>query len=196
LEKNPITGIILSGGQSTRMGKNKALLEVEGVRIIERIHALFEKLFQEILIIGDQKEVLAYLGAPVYPDVIPNQGAMGGLYTGLYFASFPYSFCVACDMPFLKRSLIDYLITHIDAYDAIVPRTRDGLQPLHALYSKSCAGVIKRMMEQKRTKIIDFYPLVNLRIIDEEEFRFLDPQNESFINVNTPEELASLETRK
>lgn len=196
MEQHPITGIILSGGKSTRMGKNKALIQIDGIPIIERIHRILKRCFQEILIITDQDELFANLEAKIYRDLVPNQGALGGLYTGLFFASFPYSFCVACDMPFLREPLIDYLVRHIHGYEAVVPKTKDGLQPLHSIYSKACIEPIKGVMEQRRTKIIDFYPLVNVRIVEEDEFRFLDPGNESFINVNTPEELALIQTRR
>lgn len=195
LQKLAITGIILSGGKSTRMGKNKALIEVAGIPIIERIHSLFKTLFPEILIITDQTDLFTYLEPKTHGDLIQNLGALGGLYTGLSFASFPYSFCVACDMPFLKKTVIEYLIQCINGYDAVVPKTSDGLQPLHAIYSKSCLEPMREIIAQNRIKILDFYPHINLRVIEEEEFRSLDPQNESFINVNTPEELASIEER-
>jgi molybdenum cofactor guanylyltransferase len=196
VERTPISGIILSGGKSTRMGKNKAFIEIGGIPIIERIHAIFSSLFQEVLIITDEKELFGHLKATIHSDLIPNQGAVAGLYTGLLLASSPYSFCVACDMPFLKKPLIEYLTGQIDGYEAIVPRTKDGLQPLHAIYSKSCLGAIQTIMERKNPKIIDFYPWVKVRFVEEEEFRLLDPTNESFININTPEDLSLIRERK
>ena len=178
------------------MGKDKALIEIEGIPLINRIHTIFRECFQEILIISDQGKLFEHLEAKIYGDLIPNQGALGGLYTGLVFASFPYSFCVACDMPFLRRPLIEFLIQQMNGYEAVVPKTADGLQPLHAIYSKACIQPMKELMEQKKTKIIDIYPKVKLRIVGEEEFRSLDPGNESFINVNTPEDLRTIRTRK
>jgi len=193
LEPKPFTGIILAGGKSTRMGKNKALIQIEGIPIIERICVLFKKLFQEVWIITDQTEVFHGLGAKLHDDLIPNLGALGGLYSGLVLASFPHSFCVACDMPFLREPLIDYLVGGIDGFAAVVPRTKDGWQPLHAVYSKSCLEVITEVVAEKKTKIIDIYPRIKLRVVEEEEFHSLDPTNESFINVNTPEDLARIE---
>ena len=190
---NPVTGIILAGGKSTRMGKNKALIEIEGIPIIERICALFKELFQEVWIITDQEELFAGLGARLHDDLIPNLGALGGLYSGLVLASFPYSFCVACDMPFLRESLIDFLLRRIDGFAAVVPKTRDGWQPLHAVYSKACLDPIKEVVAEGRTKIIDIYPRIKIRTVEEEEFRSLDPVNESFININTPEDLARIQ---
>jgi molybdopterin-guanine dinucleotide biosynthesis protein A len=187
-----ITGIILSGGKSTRMGENKAFIELEGVPIVRRIYTLFKELFQEVIIVTNQQELFKNFDSKIYSDLIPNQGALGGLYTGLFFSTFQYSFCVACDMPFIKKALVQYIIYHIEGEDVIVPRTEDGLQPLHAIYSKHCLGPIKKIMEQGKYKIIDFYNRVNVKIVEEKDFTLLDPLRESFINVNTPEELHSI----
>ena len=78
----------------------------------------------------------------------------------------------------------------------IVPRTKDGLQPLHAIYSKNCLDPIKKIIEKGKYKIIDFYSMVKVKIVEENDFIFLDPFRESFINVNTPEELFSIERDK
>ncbi len=190
--KNSITGIILSGGKNTRMGENKAFIEIEGVPIISRILNLFKELFKEVLIVTNQQELFKNFDSKIYSDLLPNKGVLGGLYTGLFFSTFHYSFCVACDMPFIKKSLVQYIIKNIDAEDVIVPRTKDGLQPLHAVYSKNCLDPIKIIIEQGKYKIIDFYNRVNAKIVEEKDFISLDPTRESFINVNTPEELRSI----
>lgn len=190
--KNKITGIILSGGKSTRMGKNKAFIEIEGVPIIQRIHTLFKELFQEIIIVTNQKELFSNFDSKILNDLLPNKGVVGGLYTGLFFSNYTYSFCVACDMPFIKKSLVQYLIKNKEDYDVIVPRTKDGLQPLHALYSKNCLDPIRKIIEQGKYKMVDLYNLVRVKVIQEDDFNSLDPFRESFINVNTPEELVSI----
>jgi len=187
-----VTGIILSGGKSTRMGEDKAFIELEGVPIVRRIYTLFKELFQEVIIVTNQQELFKNFDSKIYSDLIPNQGALGGLYTGLFFSTFQYSFCVACDMPFIKKALVQYIINHIEGEDVIVPRTEDGLQPLHAIYSKNCLDPIKIIMEQGKYKIIDFYNRVNVKIVEEKDFTVLDPLRESFINVNTPDELHSI----
>jgi molybdenum cofactor guanylyltransferase len=184
-----ITGLILSGGKSSRMGKNKAFIEIGGTPIIHRIHSLFEKLFQEVIIVTNQRDLFSDLDSKIYSDIIPNRGALGGLYTGLFFSSYPFCFCVACDMPFLNELVIEYLIKSIDHYDVVVPRTEDGLEPLHAIYSKNCLETIKGVMEKGIYKIVDFYPLVKVKVIDQVQFTALDPMKKAFINVNTPEEL-------
>ena len=194
--KYSASGTILSGGKSIRMGQNKALIEIEGTPIISRIHDLFRRLFQEVIIVTNQKESFINFDSKICQDLIPDKGALGGLYTGIFFSSFQYSFCVACDMPFINRSLVQYLFENVQGDDVIVPRTKDGLQPLHAIYSKNCLAPIKRIIEEGKYRIIDFYKLVKVKIVDERDFLFLDPLRESFMNVNTPEELISITSVK
>jgi molybdopterin-guanine dinucleotide biosynthesis protein A len=194
--KNKMTGVILSGGKSVRMGQNKAFIKIEGIPIINRIYILFKELFEEVMIVTDQKELFTNFDSNIFPDLLPNMGALGGLYTGIFYSTYHYSFCVACDMPFIKKPLVQYLIENIRNEDVIVPRTTDGLQPLHAVYSKNCLGPIKRVIDQGKYKIIDFYDLVKVKILEQKDFASLDPLRESFINVNTPKELISLRKDK
>ncbi|MGO8988947.1 MAG: molybdenum cofactor guanylyltransferase [bacterium] len=194
--KYSASGIILSGGKSIRMGQNKALIEIEGVPIINRIYDLFKELFEEVIIVTNHAASFKNFGSKILQDLIPGRGALGGLYTGIFFSSFQYSFCVACDMPFLNKSLVQYLFENIRGDDVIVPRTTDGLQPLHAIYSKNCLAPMQRIIEKGGYRIIDFYKMVRVKIVDEKDFLFLDPCKQSFINVNTPEELISVTSRK
>jgi molybdopterin-guanine dinucleotide biosynthesis protein A len=194
--KNSISGIILCGGKSLRMGENKAFIKIGGIAIINRICALFKELFEEVIIVSNEKELFKHLDSKIHADILPNKGALGGLYTGIYFSNFNYSFCVACDMPFISRSLVQFLIRNIGDEDVIVPRTKDGLQPLHALYSKNCLNPIKGIIDQGKYKILDFYNMVKVKMIPEEDFISLDPSKVSFINVNTPEELTWLRRDK
>lgn len=184
-----MTGIILAGGKSIRMGENKAFIEIDGIPIIARVHRILEKLFEEIIIVTNDKELFTRFNSKVYSDLVPQRGVLGGLYTGLFFSSFPYAFCVGCDMPFLKESVIGHLMKEAKNNDVIVPRTKDGFHPLHAIYSKNCLEPIKKTMEQGKYRIIDFYPMVKVKIIEEGEFSPFDSFRESFVNINTPEEL-------
>ena len=190
-----MTGMILAGGRSIRMGQDKAFLKVDGYPIILRILAVLDGIFRETMIVTNEKEAYAELKVPVHSDIFPDLGVLGGLYTGLIHSSFPYSFCVGCDMPFLSEPLIQYLLTRIGRYDVVVPQTSDGLQPLHAIYSKRCIGPIRQLLDHKKTKIADVYPLIRLRIVHEQEFLALDPEKQSFTNVNTPEELQMIQTK-
>ncbi len=190
-----ITGIILSGGKSLRMGKDKAFIKVEGIPIIERITDLFRKLFEETIIVTNRRETYLHLKATIYEDLLPNSGALGGLYTGLFYSLFPYSFIVACDMPYLNTEVINYLTGKMEGYDVVVPKTEDGFQPLHAIYSKNCINPIERVLQERKTRIIDIYPFVRVKIVEAKEIVAVDPDMESFININTPEELIRFKKR-
>lgn len=187
--KTKMTAAILAGGKSIRMGANKAFIPIDGVPIITRIYTLFKDLFQQVIIVTNQSDLFKDFDSPIHTDLLPSKGALGGLYTGIFFSGFQHTFCVACDMPFIKKSLVQLLINNTKDEDVIVPRTRDGLEPLHAIYSKNCLEPIKAAVDQGKHKITDFYDLVKVKIVEENEFLHLDPLRESFINVNTPEEL-------
>ncbi len=193
---NKISGVILSGGKSTRMGTNKAFIEIDGLPIIQRIYDLFKGLFSEVIIVTNEPEPFQSFKAKIHVDLVPNQGVLGGLYTGIFYASYDHVFCVACDMPFLKRPLIQYLISRIEDYDVVVPRTRDGLQPLHAIYSKNCLSPIRKTLSEGKFRVTDIYPMVKVNVVQEDEFLALDPFRESFLNVNTPEQLRLAERPK
>jgi molybdopterin-guanine dinucleotide biosynthesis protein A len=174
------------------MGEDKPFIEIEGMPIITRVHSIFLKMFEEVIIVTNEKELYKKLDARICNDLFPEGGVLGGIYTGLFFSSFLYSFCAACDMPFMKEPVIEYLIKNIEGYDVIVPRTEDGLQPLHAVYSKNCLEPIRKTIEEKKHRVVEFYSMVRTRVVEEREFISLDPLRESFINVNTPEELRSI----
>ena len=178
------------------MGENKAFIQIDGIPIIQRIYHLFNTLFTEVMIVTNEMELFKNFQATIHSDLIPDRGALGGLYSGIFYSSSSHAFCVGCDMPFLKAPIIRYLIDRIEDNDVIVPKTKDGLHPLHAIYSKDCLIPIRAMMNQGKYKIIDFYARVKVKTIDEDEFRPLDPTLESFINVNTPEELLLIKSKR
>ncbi len=184
-----MTGVVLAGGRSTRMGTNKALLEFGGVRIIERLLQTLRPLFSEVAIVASDATAYSYLGVPVWPDRIPGTGALGGLYTAVVSSAFPQTFCIACDMPYPNAAVIAYLQRLAPDSDVVVPRTADGYQPLHAVYGKGCTAAMESLLRAGRLKIDQLFPLVRLRVVDEEELRPIDPLLHAFVNVNTREEL-------
>lgn len=196
-DQHEMAGIILSGGKNLRMGQNKAFLKIEGVPIIQRIFDLFRTLFPEIIIVTNENERERYraFDAKICTDLLPGAGALGGLYTGLFHSPFFYSFVAACDMPYLKRSVINYLIRRKEGYDVILPRTDDGLEPFHAIYSKNCVPPIRRLLEEKKSRVVDVLPFVRVNVVGASELFPLDPDMESFINLNTPEDLTRYRKR-
>jgi len=187
-----MTGIILSGGRSTRMGKNKAFLRVGGERLIDRTVRLFRAVFREVIIVTASP--LDYLDQEtvIVTDILPERGALGGIYTGLFYAGEEQAFVAACDMPFLNRSFIEYMASRATGYDIVVPAPPDGLQPLHAVYSRRCLPAIRDLLERKRLKITGFYPGHKLRTISPEVLSSFDPEGRMFMNVNTPEDILKL----
>lgn len=185
-----ITGIILAGGKNLRMGANKAFLEINGQRIIDRTRRLFQELFAEVILVTNSPFAYLDLNLRMVADLLPERGALGGIFTGLFYSSFSHAFVAACDMPFLNKELISYLISLAGKYDIVIPKTEDGLQPLHAIYSQKCLPHMENLLRQGNLKIIDFFHLVKMREVLTNELITFDPLQKSFFNVNTPEDLA------
>jgi molybdopterin-guanine dinucleotide biosynthesis protein A len=187
-----MTGIILSGGKNTRMGKNKALMEVGGKRLIDRTVCLFRSVFREVIIVTANP--LDYLDQEtiIVTDILPERGALGGIYTGLFYATDEHAFVAACDMPFMNRAFLEYMASQADGYDIVVPAPPDGLQPLHSVYSRRCLPAIRNLLDRNRMQIKEFYPGHRLLKIPPEVLRSYDPAGQMFINLNTPEDLLKL----
>ena len=188
-----ITGIILAGGKNLRMGKNKAFIEVNGQRLIDRTKNLFVELFDQVLLVTNSPLDYLDLNLRLVADLWPGKGALGGIYTGLFHASHSHAFVAACDMPLLNKALINRLAALSPGYDIVIPKTEDGFQPLHAVYSQKCLPFMENLLRENNLKIIDFFHRVKKREVPTEEILPLDPQLISFLNINTPEDLARAE---
>jgi molybdopterin-guanine dinucleotide biosynthesis protein A len=187
-----MTGIILAGGKSQRMGEDKAFLDSGGVPLFERVYRIFREIFSEIIIVVNDVLPFERYEAILRRDIILGKGALGGLYTGIYHSSNYHAFCSACDMPFLNPRVIKYMEKERDEYDVIVPKTHDGLHPLHAIYSKKCLNPISQSLDRNDLKIVNFFQQVRVRYIEEMEIREFDPHMRSVINVNTEEEMEAV----
>jgi molybdopterin-guanine dinucleotide biosynthesis protein A len=185
-----LSGAILAGGQSSRMGENKAFVTVGGVPIIERVIAQVRPLVSELTIITNTPDRYEHLGLPLHRDILPGKASLGGLYTAIETAAADYTLVVSCDQPFLNPDLLRYLNSLRQGYDVIVPLNRDDYpQSMHAIYGKACAVPIRQRLEADRLKVIGFFPDVKVREVRSEEIDRYDSQRWSFINVNTPEDL-------
>jgi molybdopterin-guanine dinucleotide biosynthesis protein A len=180
-----MTAVVIAGGQSRRMRVDKAFVEVGGRLLIERVLDVIVPLFSHIFINSNRFSVYQKLGFPVITDVERDKGALGGIYTGLVHAKTDYVFCVACDMPSLNQDLIRYMTESIDGCDALIPKTPDGLHPLHAIYSKRCMTGIEELLQQNILKISRLFPKIRSCYMTEEQISWFDPHFESFLNVNT-----------
>jgi molybdopterin-guanine dinucleotide biosynthesis protein A len=185
-----VSGVIQAGGKSTRMGgRPKALLELGGRRIIERVLDAVAPVVDDVLIVTNTPEVYAFLGLPMLADAYPEHGSLGGIFTGLAAASGQAAFTVACDMPFLHRDVARLLIERAGEADVVIPRVGAQLETLHAVYGKACLPVIEARLQAGRLKIIGFFDEVRVLEVGEAEVARHRAPDVVFMNVNTPEEL-------
>lgn len=188
-----VTGVILAGGASSRMGKNKALLEVDGSPIISRTYRTLASMFHEVIVVTNSPREYEFLPCRKVPDIYSNIGSIAGLHSALAHSNSPRAFVTACDMPFLDQSVIRYLcLLQQEGYDAVIPFSEGGQEPLHAVYSSSCKEVFDRAIQRGERKILDILGEVEIREVLYEEIRNVGGQGTSFVNVNTPEEYEGL----
>jgi molybdopterin-guanine dinucleotide biosynthesis protein A len=185
-----VTGVIQAGGKSTRMGgAPKALMELGGRRIIERVVGVVRAVVDDVLVVTNTPELYAFLGLPMVADVFPDHGSLGGLYSGLRAAPGDAAFTVACDMPFLREDVARLVVARAPEADVVIPRVGDQLETLHAVYGKRCLGPMEDRLRAGRLKIVGFFEAVRVLEIPEPEVaRHADPAV-VFMNVNTPDEL-------
>ena len=194
-EKSPmltVSGIVLAGGQSSRLGMNKSFINVSGQSLIEHIVAKLARLSDDVIIVTNSPEKYDHLEARLVGDIYPGKGALGGIYSGLRAAANTHSLVVACDMPFLDLNLLRYMILLARGHDVVIPRIGGLPEPLHAIYSKICLEPIDRLLARGGFKIIDFFSEVRVRYVEEGEVDIFDPQHLSFFNVNIPSDLEEM----
>jgi molybdopterin-guanine dinucleotide biosynthesis protein A len=198
----PVSAAVLAGGQSRRMGADKALLPlVDGgapllAIVVERLSSLADDVF----IVAGDRERYAGFGATVVPDLRPGGGALSGIHAAVSRATYEHCLVVACDMPFLSSPLLTWMISKPRDYDVLIPmlpgESRQGgkgmvYQTLHAIYSKGCLPAIESRIERGQFQVIGFFAEVRVRPIHVEGIKNHDPELRSFFNANTPEALAT-----
>jgi len=185
------TGVILAGGKNSRLpGKKKTFHRVGDTTMLERIHTLFSKLFKEVIIVVNEPRDFTGLDMMVVTDIIQDRCALAGLHAGLFYASYPWAYVTACDVPFLNDAIIQHMVKKIDpGLQVIIPRTDDGLEPLSAVYSRTCIPLIEANLEKKIYMIKKFFKKKRVREIPVEQLKKLDPELSFMFNVNTSEDL-------
>lgn len=190
--KHQVTGIILAGGSSTRIGKNKAFLQLGSRPVIEHTISRVLEVVDNLLLVANNVEEYKDLGVEpmkLVQDLIPYRGPLGGILSGLEISTTPINLIVACDMPFLNPLLLNFLLTQIHGYDAVIPMTEAGPEPLHAVYTKSCLPAVRETMSQGETRTISFFDQVKIKYVGKETLQFYDPEDLSLFNINTLEDL-------
>jgi molybdopterin-guanine dinucleotide biosynthesis protein A len=188
--------VIQAGGESRRMGSDKALLPFLGQPLILRPLNRLAMLAKEVLVTSNNPENYRFLGFAPIPDLVPGVGALGGLYTGLSAARFPYVAVVACDMPFASLELFAYELTllHELGVDAVIPRTEAGTEPFHAAYRReTCLPYIVSALQAGKRRADAWFGQVNIRYLEPAEIVECDPEGLAFFNINTPQDLQEAE---
>ena len=182
------TGIILAGGASRRMGRDKALLPLAGRPMIALVAERLRSVVQEIIIAADDIERYASFADRCVPDRFPGVGTLGGIHAGLSAARGELALVVGCDMPFLDTDLLNWFLEAAEGYDVVVLREGERVEPLHAVYRQSCLLPMEEVIRAGKRRVISYFDRVRVRYVSRAEIASLDPDLGSFRNLNTPED--------
>ncbi|MGQ9501856.1 MAG: molybdenum cofactor guanylyltransferase [Anaerolineae bacterium] len=186
-----ISVAVLAGGQSQRMGRDKAFLPVGGKPAIQRVLERVAPLSDDVILVTNAPNKYApYTNCRITGDIYPGRGSLGGIYSALMAAHYPHCLIVACDMPFLNTRLLKYLarLARVYDYDAVVPRIAGRWETLHAVYSKRCLHPIEQCLQGDQLRVCSFFESVHLCVVEQRRLERFDPLLRSFLNMNTPEE--------
>ncbi len=183
-----VTAVILAGGNSTRMKSNKALLPYSGELFIERIHRQLSEIFPEVILVTNTPEYYRFLPCRMIPDEFPGLGSLAGIHAGLKHSNTEHIFVVACDMPYLNSELILQMISKAQGSDVVIPESDGGFEPLHAVYAKSFLPAMEEALKSGTSKIVDCFDWSRVTVVSRDEISAVDPEFQSFRNINTPEE--------
>ncbi|MDD4601240.1 putative molybdenum cofactor guanylyltransferase [bioreactor metagenome] len=191
-----VSGIILAGGRSLRMGRDKTLLLYKSETLIERAVKTLRSIVDEIIIASNHIEKYSIPGVLEVPDVYSGKGPLGGMHAGLSAAQYEYAFVISCDMPFYSEKVALHLLDRRNEYDAIVPEICGRWEPLCAVYSKKCVEPITNCLQADVKKVSLFYQQIRVLKINESELRQYGDINKMFYNLNTPEDLSALDLKE
>ena len=188
------TGIILAGGKSNRMPGDKAFMEVAGRRVISIQLEELSGLFDELVIVGNAERMASLSeyeaeGVRVIEETVRGKGPLGGIAGGLALSRSDENFVLACDMPFVRRAAVEFVLDGLTGHMVCVPETPGGLEPLHAAYRKGCLAVIEARLGAGELKVTGFYDDVSVNRIPWEEMERFDPTGRMLINVNSPDDI-------
>ena len=195
----PVTGVILAGGKSRRMGENKALMQLGEDSLIGHVIHRMHRVTDELLLITNSPTEYRHLGVRMHGDILSGTGALGGIYTGLTYASHDAVLCVACDSPFLEPKLLTYLVSILGEYDAVMPYTHRNkeqitLQTLCTAYSKRCLPIIELMLRESELRVHALQERAHIKRVSPDIWQAFDSDGMSFFNINTPEDFESADS--
>lgn len=203
----PLSGLVLAGGHSRRLGRDKSLLRLwgpDGPTLLEAMVSRLAALCDDVWVVSDGPRDWPSLPVRHIYDRYPAGGALGGIYTGLLAAEHAHALVVAVDMPLLNPALLRFMAGRSRDYDVLIPRMTSPagvkeeynplyIEPLHAIYGRPCRGPMQELLERGRRRIVEFFPQVRVRYLEAFEWQPLDPQGHSFRNINTPQDLEEVQ---
>jgi molybdopterin-guanine dinucleotide biosynthesis protein A len=185
-----VSAAVLAGGRSRRMGKDKAFVEIRGKTMLARVLERLSPLFERIMIVGPASPALEDFEFPVYPDLRPGKGSLGGIHTALHYSPTEEIFCTACDLPFINPAVVSHILRLAGGgWQAVVPVVDGEMEPLCALYSRSMAGAVERDLDAGVRRIKTTLASLRVRVVEAEELLPMDPELLTFFNINTPADL-------
>ncbi len=185
-DRDEVTGVILAGGMSSRFGSNKALSRFDGERLILRLCKRVGAVTDRMALITNTPEEYAFLNLDSRKDLVPRCGPIGGIYTALKTAETPLCLCVACDMPFIRPALLEYMVERSPGYDVIVPVQDGREEPLCAVYRNTCVPAIDNRIQAGKYRITGFFNEVRVLRVALEDAGIHDA--DMFFNINRPED--------
>ncbi len=182
--------MVLAGGQSQRMGRNKAALPFDGTPLVLRVARRLAQICHPVYVVARTPETYRDFELPVIVDTLPGHGPLGGLHAGLTAISTAYAVAVACDLPFLHVELLSHLIERAEGLDAVVPIVAGRPQPVHAVYHRRVAQAAEAILQGGGGPLWQLLsdPHLAVLYVEEDELRRWDPLLLSFFNINTPEQ--------
>lgn len=187
------TGVILAGGMSRRMGRDKGTLLLGKQTVVEHVIETVSQVVDEMILICNKPEIYRRFGVPIFADVLPAKGALVGIHAGLVASKTEHSLFVACDIPFVKKRFLDYMLSklehknHAEDAEIVVPRSKFGYEPLCAIYSQRCVPEIESMVNNNVMRVSSLLEKFNTCVISEEEISALDSEG-SFFNINSKDD--------
>ncbi len=188
VEKGKLSGVILAGGKSQRMGRDKSHLILSGETLVARAVRTLETLSDDVIVVTNAPESFSGLAARLVGDVIVGGGALSGVHAGLAAARHEFAMVVGCDMPFLNLALLQYMVALAPGHQAVVPHWQGEFEPLHAIYSRQCVAIIEAILRRGGRRIVELYTSIRVRYLEPEEISRFDPPGLSFFNINSPED--------
>lgn len=184
------TGIILAGGKSSRMGRNKALLELSGLKIIERIYKSIKHSCNEVIIISNSPEVYLFMELKLYKDIFPGFGPLAGIHSGLSNSKTDNNFIISCDLPLISSEVVENIIKYESDKPVVIYQKKNRLQYLCGIYRKACLPFLETSLKANNLRVKDFINKIDLEVLDAEGF-----PDEVFFNLNTIEDYETLVSR-